>query len=326
MYLLTQIWWSLLLAFLLGATVGYLLWRICSRPMLESRFERSRTDMASRLSLLEDERANFMADEHAAGGDEVDKLRTELAALKASLADHTKSLTAARDDETKLKAELASLRKRTNDAESEAARHAEDLAKTRATAMAPATAQSLAPANTVAKPAAASLNSKGDDLKLIWGAGPEIEKLLNDNGIHRFDQIANWTGKDLAWFDSLSPAFKGRAVSEKWIEQCQKLATGWRPEREIGDKPKDILTAPRNGKADDLKLIWGVGPKLEALLNKAGFYHFDQIAKWTVREIEWVDTQLGDFAGRAVRDKWVEQCKKLVTGWRPDSDVGQRPK
>ena len=41
--------------------------------------------------------------------------------------------------------------------------------------------------------------------------------------------------------------------------------------------------------------------------------------------LEWVDSQLGEFAGRAVRDKWVEQCKKLATGWRPASDVGEKP-
>ncbi|HPG89184.1 MAG TPA: hypothetical protein PLD46_05990 [Hyphomicrobium sp.] len=59
MYLLTQIWWYLLLAFLLGALVGYLVWRVCSRPMLEARFAQSRQDMAARLALLEGERARF---------------------------------------------------------------------------------------------------------------------------------------------------------------------------------------------------------------------------------------------------------------------------
>ena len=59
MYLLSQIWWYLLLAFLLGALIGYLLWRLCSRPMIESRYERSRKDMAARLATLEAERAHY---------------------------------------------------------------------------------------------------------------------------------------------------------------------------------------------------------------------------------------------------------------------------
>jgi predicted flap endonuclease-1-like 5' DNA nuclease len=203
------------------------------------------------------------------------------------------------------------------------ARHSEDLAKARTSTVAHVVA---APDQAPSPTPPAAAKAKADDLKLIWGVGPEIEKLLNEHGVHRFEQIANWTSKDMSWFEGLLPAFKGRPESEKWIEQCKRLATGWRPEREIGDKPKDILTAARGGKADDLKLIWGVGPKLEAILNKAGFFHFDQIGNWTDREIEWVDTQLGDFAGRAVRDKWVEQCKKLATGWRPSNDTGDKPK
>ena len=90
------------------------------------------------------------------------------------------------------------------------------------------------------------------------------------------------------------------------------------------DKPKGLDTA-RGGKADDLKLIWGVGPKLEALLHSLGFFHFDQVAAWTEKELNWVDENLEGFYGRARRDQWVEQSKKLATGWRPESAVGDKP-
>ena len=49
---------------------------------------------------------------------------------------------------------------------------------------------------------------------------------------------------------------------------------------------------------DDLKLIKGVGPELEALLHWLGFYHFDQIAAWTPEEVAWVDENLEGFHGR----------------------------
>ena len=45
------------------------------------------------------------------------------------------------------------------------------------------------------------------------------------------------------------------------------------------------LSAARAGGPDDLKLIKGVGPKLETLLHEMGFYHFDQIAGWTTDEL-----------------------------------------
>ena len=40
------------------------------------------------------------------------------------------------------------------------------------------------------------------------------------------------------------------------------------------------LAQPRNGQANDLKKIKGVGPKLETILNTLGVFHFDQIMAW----------------------------------------------
>ncbi|MGE0008794.1 MAG: NADH-quinone oxidoreductase subunit NuoE [Parvibaculaceae bacterium] len=91
------------------------------------------------------------------------------------------------------------------------------------------------------------------------------------------------------------------------------------------DLEPELLAAPRAGRGDDLKLIWGVGPKLERMLNDMGVWHFDQIAAWTGAEIKWVDSRLEGFKGRAERDGWVEQAKKLAAGWRPDSAVGEKP-
>lgn len=79
------------------------------------------------------------------------------------------------------------------------------------------------------------------------------------------------------------------------------------------DKPA-ALTAARDGKADDLKMIKGVGPKMEELLNSLGFYHFDQIAAWQPNELVWVDQNLEGFKGRATRDEWVSQAQALASG------------
>ncbi len=80
-----------------------------------------------------------------------------------------------------------------------------------------------------------------------------------------------------------------------------------------GVKPAG-LSAARGGKADNLKAIKGIGPKLEVLCNSLGFYHFDQIANWTAEEIAWVDDNLEGFKGRVTRDAWVEQAKLLASG------------
>lgn len=99
------------------------------------------------------------------------------------------------------------------------------------------------------------------------------------------------------------------------------------PAETVSDEFKpEMLTGPRAGAAaDDLKLIWGVGPKLEAMLHGMGVWHFDQIAGWNEMNLKWVDQNLGSFRGRAVRDKWIDQARKLAAGWRPSDKDGDRP-
>ena len=83
-----------------------------------------------------------------------------------------------------------------------------------------------------------------------------------------------------------------------------------------GRRP-ETLDAPRGEGADDLKRIKGVGPKLEALCNRLGIWHFSQIAGWSDDEVAWVDQHLEGFKGRVRRDDWVEQARALA-GERPE--------
>lgn len=79
----------------------------------------------------------------------------------------------------------------------------------------------------------------------------------------------------------------------------------------VGTRPANLLDAARDGQADDLKLISGVGPKLEDLLHENGVYHFDQIAAWKKAEIEYMDDKLS-FHGRIEREDWIKQAKELA--------------
>jgi predicted flap endonuclease-1-like 5' DNA nuclease len=78
-----------------------------------------------------------------------------------------------------------------------------------------------------------------------------------------------------------------------------------------GDAPT-LLDGPRDGTADELQKINGIGPKIEALCHKMGVYHYDQIAVWTAEELAWVDANLEGFKGRASRDEWINQAKALA--------------
>ncbi|HZZ87949.1 MAG TPA: hypothetical protein VFE13_06395 [Caulobacteraceae bacterium] len=65
------------------------------------------------------------------------------------------------------------------------------------------------------------------------------------------------------------------------------------------------------GEGDDLTRLVGVGPKLAASLAQRGVTRFAQIAAWTEGELADVDSVLS-LKGRAVRDAWVAQAKRLA--------------
>ena len=65
------------------------------------------------------------------------------------------------------------------------------------------------------------------------------------------------------------------------------------------------------GAPDDLKLIVGVGPVLERMLQQLGITTYKQIARWTERDIDDFDARLPEFPGRIRRDGWVTQAREL---------------
>jgi predicted flap endonuclease-1-like 5' DNA nuclease len=62
-----------------------------------------------------------------------------------------------------------------------------------------------------------------DDLKLIVGVGPVLERMLHNLGITTFRQIARWTERDVAEFDARLPEFPGRIQRDQWVTQARAL-------------------------------------------------------------------------------------------------------
>lgn len=107
-----------------------------------------------------------------------------------------------------------------------------------------------------------------------------------------------------------APAAKASAKPAVSVAVAAKEPRVAKPKKPEGP---ERLSAPRKGKADDLKEIEGIGPALEKLCNELGFYHFDQIANWSAADVDWVDANMKTFKGRVVRDKWIAQCKIIIT-------------
>ncbi|MEJ2817687.1 MULTISPECIES: hypothetical protein [unclassified Caulobacter] len=62
---------------------------------------------------------------------------------------------------------------------------------------------------------------------------------------------------------------------------------------------------------DDLTLLVGIGPKLAASLAELGVTRFSEIAAWGPEELADFDAKLS-LKGRAERDAWVAQAKRLA--------------
>lgn len=78
----------------------------------------------------------------------------------------------------------------------------------------------------------------------------------------------------------------------------------------VADRPA-VKTVKANGKADDLKRIDGIGPKLEQVLNGRGIRRFADLAVLDAAELEALDQAIG-LEGRAIRDDWAGQARNLA--------------
>ncbi|TKB12446.1 MAG: NADH-quinone oxidoreductase subunit E [Mesorhizobium sp.] len=104
-------------------------------------------------------------------------------------------------------------------------------------------------------------------------------------------------------------AFKSPEAKQPAAKADARSKTG-KPSLEDKNRPAGI---ERPAAVDDLKLISGVGPKIEGTLHSLGIYTFAQVASWKKAEREWVDGYLS-FHGRIERDDWVKQAKALAKG------------
>lgn len=91
----------------------------------------------------------------------------------------------------------------------------------------------------------------------------------------------------------------------------KKVVAKKAPAKKAAPKKVEIL---KSDKKDDLKVIKGIGPKLEETLNTIGFTAYEQLAKMTIKDITklladaGVNTKIYDISG------WKAQSKLAVKG------------
>ncbi len=79
---------------------------------------------------------------------------------------------------------------------------------------------------------------------------------------------------------------------------------------------RSLTVSASTDRIDDLKQIFGIGDKLEVLLNKNGIFRYEQIAQLNDREIDVLSEKIGCFPDRIRRDGWVTSAQQLVNDRR----------
>ena len=132
-------------------------------------------------------------------------------------------------------------------------------------------------------------------------AQAEVKSILKSSG-SRYKKLRD-AGKPLYQMPSGKAAVKKAEVTE--AAAADKDAGAFDLLSRLGSFD------PSTDKADDLKKVSGIGPKMEQTLNQIGIFTFAQVSKMTEAEYNMLDEITGAFPGRAQRDDWAGQAKKL---------------
>ncbi len=146
-----------------------------------------------------------------------------------------------------------------------------------------------------------------DDLTLIVGIGPFLEKKLNDLGITTFEQISLFDAEAVANVTRDIGYFAGRIERDDWIGQAAKLL-------KLKTEHPEALQPAVGPDLSNLQIIEGIGPKIEALFKEGGIATLNDLADSTLERL-W---EILDAAGEAYRihdpETWATQARLAVSG------------
>lgn len=150
-----------------------------------------------------------------------------------------------------------------------------------------------------------------DDLTRIDGIGPFLERQLNDIGIYTFEQIANWDGSDIHRVTQQIRYFPGRIERENWIGQAVQLYQQKQQNPEgYNVRSTDIYPNDHS----DLKIVEGIGPKIESLLKGAGIMTWEELAAAEPEQLNAILDAAGNEYSFHNPATWTAQARLAVGG------------
>ncbi len=134
-----------------------------------------------------------------------------------------------------------------------------------------------------------------------------VHRAITSLGVPTGKEIRNLADKVDSLSENVESAAKKEtdtAVKPKAKAKKSAPASETKPSVKKATRPK---TAPQD--PDDLKTIGGIGPALERKLIDHGVTSYRQIAGWTSKDVEEIESNVIRFSGRVSREKWIAQAK-----------------
>lgn len=147
-----------------------------------------------------------------------------------------------------------------------------------------------------------------DDLTEIKGIGSFLEKKLNGLGIFTYRQISCLDANLIEKLTAAIEFFPGRIERDDWVGQAKKCL-------EANNSPKESGQPVATSTTDNLKVIEGIGPKIELLLQGAGIHSFAELAETSVEQLKEVLRMAGGDRYRMHDPStWPEQARLAAAG------------
>ncbi len=148
-----------------------------------------------------------------------------------------------------------------------------------------------------------------DDLTRINGISPFIEQKLNEAGIHTYQQISEWDSADVAQFTQAIGYLPGRIEQDDWIGQAIRLQQ-LKAQHPTAFESRGFYADNH----DDLKIIEGIGPKIEALLKDAGIHTWQDLAETDTEQLQTILDTAGDSYHIHDPNTWSAQARLAANG------------
>ncbi len=171
-----------------------------------------------------------------------------------------------------------------------------------------------------------------DDLTKISGVSDEMQTILKQKGINSFTDLRDIKPESLKSIqDNLIAKDTNKKEIETWPHQASLAAKGdWRWLKEyqafISRSQKAYLNIDKQFKADvtdDLKIIEGIGPRIEEILKSKGINTFKQLSSTDIDELKKYIVDEDSRFSKNETESWPHQAAMAEKGQWEELNIYQ---